>query len=57
MARIERFEDIEAWRHARNLTRRIYAVTANDPFAKDFALRDQARRAAVSIMGQYRRGL
>jgi four helix bundle protein len=50
MASIEKFEDIEAWQKARELTREIYRVTNHGAFAKDFGLRDQIRRASVSIM-------
>jgi len=47
---IKRFEDIEAWKAARELTRAIYRATAQGKFTKDFGLRDQIQRAAVSIM-------
>jgi len=47
---IERFEDIEAWQAARNLTQGIYRTTGGPSFSKDFGLRDQVQRAAVSIM-------
>jgi four helix bundle protein len=50
MAKIERFEDIQAWQKARVLVKEIYAVSNAGVFAKDFGLRDQMRRAAVSIM-------
>jgi four helix bundle protein len=50
MALIERFEDIRGWQEARVLTRQIYALTASGEFARDFGLRDQLRRAAVSAM-------
>jgi len=56
MARIEKFEEIEAWRKARELTREIYQVTNQGAFAKDFGLRDQIRRAAVSIMSNIAEG-
>ncbi len=49
MAKIERFEDIQAWQRARGLTRQIYDVTNKGAFAKDFALRDQIRRASMSV--------
>ena len=49
MATIERFEDIEAWQRAREITKRVYRVSSNGSFAKDFALVNQIRRAAVSI--------
>jgi putative endonuclease len=50
MATIERFEDIEAWKKARELTKIIYEITAKGDFAKDYGLRDQIRRASVSVM-------
>jgi len=42
---IKRFEDIEAWKAARELTRAIYRATAQGKFTKDFGLRDQIQRA------------
>jgi len=48
--RIERFEDIQAWQKARELVKEVYAVSNDGAFAKDFGLRDQIRRAAVSVM-------
>lgn len=56
MAKIERFEDIEAWKKARLLVELIYQETGKDAFAKDFGLRDQIRRAAVSIMSNIAEG-
>jgi len=50
MARFERFEDIQAWQRARGLVKEIYSISNSGLFAKDFGLRDQIRRAAVSIM-------
>ena len=50
MAKIEQFEDIQAWQKARLLVKEVYSVSNSGGFAKDFALRDQIRRAAVSIM-------
>jgi four helix bundle protein len=50
MAKIERFEDIQAWQKARVLVKAVYSVSNSGGFAKDFGLRDQIRRAAVSIM-------
>ena len=50
MGKIERFEDIQAWQKARELVNEIYSASNAGLFAKDFGLRDQIRRAAVSIM-------
>ena len=54
--KIERFEDIESWKRARELTSRIYDLTAKGSFAKDFGLRDQIQRASVSIMANIAEG-
>lgn len=56
MSVIERFEDIEAWKEARKLTADIYRVTQDRNFRDDPALRDQLRRAAVSIMANIAEG-
>jgi four helix bundle protein len=48
--KIEKFEDLIAWQKARELTKNIYRVTKTNEFMKDFGLRDQIRRASVSIM-------
>lgn len=44
------FEDLIAWQKARVLVRDIYRVTRDGEFSRDFAFRDQLRRATVSIM-------
>lgn len=56
MAGIGRFEEIEAWKEARALTSEIYGASAGGAFGSDFGLRDQARRAAVSIMANIAEG-
>ncbi len=56
MARIERFEDIEAWQNARELVKQVYQVTRKAGFARDFGLRDQIQRAAVSVMSNIAEG-
>ena len=48
--KIERFEDVEAWQLGRKLTKRLYALMGDEPFSRDYALRDQIRRASGSIM-------
>ncbi len=50
MGSIKRFEDILAWKKAREFTSTIYKTTENGHFAKDHCLKDQTRRAAISIM-------
>jgi four helix bundle protein len=56
MGTITRFEEIEAWQVARVLTQRIYAITGEGAFSRDFGLRDQMRRASVSIMSNIAEG-
>lgn len=56
MAKIERFEDIEAWQMARESTKLIYKISSTGDFARDFPLRDQIRRAAVSMMSNIAEG-
>ncbi|HXK29638.1 MAG TPA: four helix bundle protein [Candidatus Binatia bacterium] len=53
---VKNFEDLEIWKDARLLTREIYQLTKDTRFSKDFALRDQIRRAAVSIMSNIAEG-
>lgn len=54
--RAERFEDLEAWQCARELTRSIYVLTRSRDFDRDFALARQMQRAAVSIMANLAEG-
>ena len=56
MKKIEKFEDLVAWQKARELTKKIYSLTSDGQFAKDFGLRDQIRRAAVSVMSNISEG-
>lgn len=56
MPTIIRFEEIEAWKTARQLTNLIYKLTSKDRFSRDFGLRDQIRRAAVSVMSNIAEG-
>jgi four helix bundle protein len=54
--KIERFEDFIAWQKARLLTAKIYKVSGEGAFSRDFGLKDQMRRAAVSIMSNMAEG-
>ena len=56
MATIERFEDIKAWQAARDLVSVVYRVSGRGKFEKDFGLRDQIRRASVSVMSNIAEG-
>ena len=54
--KIKKFEDIEAWKKARELVRTIYDLSSNGIFAKDYSLKDQIRRGCVSIMSNIAEG-
>ena len=54
--KIQRFEDIESWEKARELTKSIYILTRRNEFAKDYGLKDQIQRACVSIMANIAEG-
>jgi len=47
---VQYFEDLDCWKLGRELSRKIYAITKADEFSKDYGLKDQIRRAVVSIM-------
>ena len=44
-----KFRELKVWQRSKDLAVYIYKVTENGKFARDFSLRDQFRRAAVSI--------
>jgi four helix bundle protein len=56
MPRIERFEDIESWKSAREAVKQIYHLSSRNEFNRDFGLREQIRRASVSIMSNIAEG-
>jgi four helix bundle protein len=56
VATFRSFVEIEAWQKARELTGLVYVATRSAGFSKDFALRDQVRRASISIMASIAEG-
>ena len=50
MAKITQFEDLTCWQEARILVKEVYTVSKSTPLGKDFGLKDQIQRAAVSVM-------
>jgi len=56
MATFKKFEEMECWSKARELARRVYEVSGKGMFARDFGLKDQIRRASVSIMSNIAEG-
>ena len=56
MPTITKFEDLKVWQVSRTTVAEIYRATNTAPFTKDFELRDQIRRASVSIMANIAEG-
>jgi len=54
--KINKFEDIKAWQLARELVKQVYKLTSSGKFQKDFGLKDQIRRAAISVMSNISEG-
>ena len=44
-----KFQDLKVWKRGKDLAVAIYKLTGRGIFSKDYGLRDQIRRAAVSI--------
>ena len=53
---IKNFEDLEIWKLARSLTHEIYTIVQTSKLSRDYGLRDQMQRAAVSIMSNVAEG-
>jgi four helix bundle protein len=53
---IRQFEEIEGWKEARVLAAKIYEASNRGKFSTDYGLRDQIRRASVSIMANIAEG-
>jgi len=43
------FEELNVWKRSVDLAVKVYEITGRNPFNKDFGLRDQMRRASISI--------
>lgn len=56
MAAIKRFEEIKAWQKARALVCEVYKICCVGAISKDYGLRDQLCRAAVSSMSNIAEG-
>lgn len=56
MSTFKRFEDIQAWQKARVLTKKVYLLSNDGEFGKDFDLRRQIRRSCASIMANIAEG-
>lgn len=48
--KISNFTEIEAWIEARQLVNKIYQLSNDIKFYRDYGVKDQIQRASVSIM-------
>ena len=53
---VQNFEDLNVWKQARLLTHEVYRLTKTEKFSRDFGLRDQIQRAAISVMSNIAEG-
>ena len=56
MAVVRRFEDLEVWIAAKDASVMIYKITENESLRKDFGLKDQIRRASISVISNIAEG-
>jgi four helix bundle protein len=56
MGTIKRFEELDCWQEARELVKQVYQVSKNEGFCRDFELKNQITRSAVSIMANIAEG-
>lgn len=56
MAKVERFEDLNCWKAARELTKLVYGLARTSPMSRDFKMRDQITSAALSSMSNIAEG-
>lgn len=54
--KISNFKDLKIWKSAVNITKEIYLYTSSGPILKDYSLKDQIRRATISISSNIAEG-
>ena len=55
-SKITRFEDLIVWNKSLDLSKEIYRITSGGTFSRDWGLKDQIRRASVSILSNIAEG-
>lgn len=56
MSKFKSFEDINSWQKSRIFNKKIYLITENSNFKKDFDFARQIRRASLSISSNIAKG-
>ncbi len=55
-ATVHKVEDLIVWQKSRELVKLVFVLTSNEKFSKEFFLKDQAKRSAISIMSNISEG-
>jgi four helix bundle protein len=56
LATVTKIEDLLIWQEARILVKGIFVLTNQEKFSKEFALKDQIKRSAISVMSNIAEG-
>lgn len=56
MPTIQKFEDLQIWQKARQLSHKVYPLTFREPISSDYRIRDQIRGSCGSIMDNIAEG-
>lgn len=56
MGKVERFEDLNCWKEARELVKEVYIICEEGKLSRDFDTKSQIKRAALSIMNNIAEG-
>lgn len=56
MSSAKKFEDLEIWKLSRELVKDVYHFTNSGSFSRDYAMKDQIRRAAIGVMNNISEG-
>ena len=54
--KVKKFEDLDIWIRSRKMVKEIYRFTTKERFSKDWGLKEQITRAAVSVMSNIAEG-
>lgn len=56
MSTAKSFEELEIWQRSRKLVNDVYSITNKPEFSRDFSMKDQIRRSALSVMNNISEG-
>jgi four helix bundle protein len=56
MASVQRFEDLEVWKKARMFSKKVYVLTSDGTFSRDYPLKDQINKSTGSVMDNIAEG-